>query len=187
MTDLNINTIEEFIKLGKDNPGKIRVGHLGPGSGGYAALKQFEKSVGDIKYLDIPFDGDGPTAMALAGGHIEAAFISSSSTVDFVEMGKIKLLAATTSMRLAELPELPTLQELGYQVQVNNMQGYIAPAGVPRDRINILHDALKAALEDPSLIAMLKKMHIIVLYRDGDTFKKLTEAEIKGIKKVANE
>ena len=99
--------------------------------------------------IHVPYKGQAPAQMALMAGEVEAMFDIPNSAPNF-EAGKIKPLAITAPKRVARLPNIPTMGEAGYPLDVNYWMGIFVPAGTPPAIVNKVNEAIRAAAADPA-------------------------------------
>ena len=108
---------------------------------------------------------------AVLGGHATVATLSTGAVTPQVKGGKLRVLANSGAKRLAAFPDIPTMKELGYDVDVYLWTGLFAPKDVPPHVLKILRDAARKAVEDPEFMAASEKMHMPPAYQDADEFK----------------
>ncbi|HKW37599.1 MAG TPA: tripartite tricarboxylate transporter substrate binding protein [Burkholderiales bacterium] len=176
------NSIAELIALAKKSPGKINYGSAGVGSYPHLDMEKFERAAG-IQLTHVPYkDGAGKMVPSLISGETQVAFINLSSTLPHVRAGRIKALATTAPQRLAELPDVPTMAELGYAgIGTNAWQGMFAPAATPKAIVDKLHDAVAAALSGPGMKEDLaKKMLTVTVSPSSREFSDLVRRETQG-------
>src|SRR5262249_17920221 len=107
--------------------------------------------------VHVPFKGNAEVMNALLGGHVKAHFGLAASSLQHVRAGKLRVLSVTTERRLPELPDVPTIAELGYPgYEISSWQGALAPAGTPRDIIDKLNAEMVALLNEPEVRARIK-------------------------------
>jgi tripartite-type tricarboxylate transporter receptor subunit TctC len=163
-------TFKEFIDYAKANPGKIRYSTAGPGTPQHLVMERLALKE-KIKWTHIPFQGGGPAITALLGGHVEA----SSQTTEWkphVESGRLRLLAVYGEKRMADFPNVPTLQELGYDIAAASLISIAGPKGLSPQIVETLHGAFKKAMEDPDFIKVSKQVDQPPLYRGPDDLAK---------------
>jgi tripartite-type tricarboxylate transporter receptor subunit TctC len=156
--------VDEFISYARANPGALKVGHSGTGllwhlAAGTLALEA------DIDLVYVPFDGAAPAQAALIGGHIDAITVSGAEVSAQVRAGELQILAMMGESRLEIFPDVPTLRELGIDVNINTFRGLGGPRDIPADRVAILHDAFKKMMEEPEFISTLENMGLGIDYR----------------------
>jgi tripartite-type tricarboxylate transporter receptor subunit TctC len=176
------NTLPELIALAKKNPGKINYGSAGIGSYPHLDMEKFERAAG-IELTHVPYkDGAGKMVPSLLGNEIQVAFINLSSTLPHVRAGRIKALATTAPQRLPELPDVPTMAELGYAgIGTNAWQGMFAPAATPKPIVDKLYSGVVAALSKPDMKENLgKQMMTVELSKSPQEFTELVKKETQG-------
>ena len=138
-----------------------------------------------VKFTHVPFKGAAPTITALLGGHVDAAIVELPSFVPFVEGKKFRILAVGSSKRFPAIPDVPTTREQGVDIDlVGAWYVWMAPKGVPKDRIKILHDAFKAAMESKEYRAFYEKEGGDVRYMGPDALPAFIEQQDKALKKI---
>lgn len=145
-TDSRWKNLGEIVDYAKANPGKLRVGNAGYGSISHMVAIGMEHAA-KVKFIHIPYKGSMPNVTALMGGHIDASVSWITDTLDYVKGGKLKALGVTAQERSKFVPEAQTFKELGFNVEMVTFYSWIAPKGVPKERINILANAFKKAVE----------------------------------------
>ncbi len=175
--DAPYNTVAEFVDYAKKNPGKVRFSNSGIGGNWHVLAAAFAAKAG-IDVIHVPFDGGGPSAVALAGKHVEATTCSAQEVEVQVKAGKIKILCIFSPKRNPAFPDVPTSAEAGYPEPVLTIfRGFGVPKGTPPDIIKILDDAFKKALDDPEVTKFMNAQHFDKDYRTGADFIKLIERE----------
>jgi len=147
----------EFIALLKAHPGTYSYASSGTGSIAHMDGELF-KGVTGTDMVHVPYRGSGPALNDTVAGQVAAQFDNLSSSLAFIQSGKLRALAVTAKERAPELPNIPTYAEAGLG-ELNSMAwfGLVAPAGTPPDVIKRLNEATVAALRDPDTSARLKK------------------------------
>jgi tripartite-type tricarboxylate transporter receptor subunit TctC len=157
------NTMKEMVADAKANPGQISVGAtLGSTSHFFPAL--VEKAAG-IKFKYVSYDGLAQRMNSILGGHIDLTD-GNLTQKGKVDAGQLKFLAIGTEKRSAELPNVPTLKELGYNVVFSVSRGLLAPKGTPNDILSKLEAACGQAAKDPAFVESMKKQGTDVPYLD---------------------
>jgi tripartite-type tricarboxylate transporter receptor subunit TctC len=152
--DFPSNSLKEMVTYVKARPGKVNYAAAGISTLNTLEMEQFEHVAG-LKMIQVPYKGGaGPAVVDLMGGHVDVMCVTYSSALPFVKAGKLKGLAVTTKERLPDLPEVPTVVELGYPDSVSSSwQGLFAVAGTPQPIVTKLHDAVVKALADTTVRA----------------------------------
>jgi len=108
--------------------------------------------------------------VALRGGHVDVTVAAPNEIQALEEALRIRSLAVVGSERSPMLPNVPTLAKLGYDVGLVNQKGFVAPAGTPKERIGLLHDALKKAFDHPDFVARSERLKIERSYLNPENF-----------------
>ncbi len=157
------STLKDMIADAKARPGQISVGAtLGSTSHFFPAL--VEKAAG-IKFKYISYDGLAQRMNSILGGHIDLTD-GNLTQKGKVDAGQLKFLASATEKRMEELPNVPTLRELGYDVVFSVSRGLLAPKGTPNDILTKLDSACGQASQDPAFAASMKSQGTDVHYLD---------------------
>lgn len=157
------NTMQEMVADAKAHPGQISVGAtLGSTSHFFPAL--VEKAAG-IKFKYVSYDGLAQRMNSILGGHIDLTD-GNLTQKGKVDAGQLKFLAIATEKRSPEMPNVPTLKELGYNVVYSVSRGLIAPKGTPNDILSKLEGACAQAAKDPAFVESMKKQGTNVPYLD---------------------
>jgi tripartite-type tricarboxylate transporter receptor subunit TctC len=151
------NTLAEFIKLAKDNPGKYTYGSSGIGGAGHLA-GELLKMMAKVDLVHVPFKGGGPAMQAMLGGQIHSYFATPVAAGPHVKAGKVKALATTGAKRDPFMADVPTVAESGYQgYQATNWYGYYAPAKTPKDILERLNREIVKALNSAEVKELFAK------------------------------
>ena len=160
-------TMKEMVDDAKAHPGQFSVGAtLGSTSHFFPAL--VEKAAG-IKFKYISYDGLAQRMNAILGGHIDLTD-GNLTQKGKVDAGQLKFLAIGTEKRSPELPNVPTLKELGYNVVYSVSRGLVAPKGTPADILSKLEGACGQAAKDPAFAESMRKQGTDVRYLDRKAY-----------------
>jgi tripartite-type tricarboxylate transporter receptor subunit TctC len=160
----------EFVAEAKANPGKFRVGSPGEGTSSHLNLEEFMHVAG-IKTTHVPYRGWGESSPALLGGHIEALVAQPGEVKPMVDGKRMRALVVFQISRHPAFPDAPTAKELGWNVANGVWFLLMAPRGTPAPVIQYVHDAAKAAMEDPAFTAAMELRGVDVDYRPGDQLR----------------
>jgi tripartite-type tricarboxylate transporter receptor subunit TctC len=153
------DTFQELVKYAKDNPGKLKYG-APPGIYTQFAAEFFKIKTGtDI--LFVPYKGGAPAITDLLGGHIDMLFNNKSTLLPHFKDGRLKALAVTSGARWPELPQTPTMNEvgiLGFPSEV--LFGLLAPAGTPVTIIQQLNHAINEGLRSAEVRTNLEAIGV---------------------------
>ncbi len=144
----NINSIADVITAAKARPGKLTMASAGAGTTNHFAIELFAH-MANVKLLHVPYKGSGPALSELLGGQVETMIDQLAASIGYVRDGRLKVLAVTTQQRAAALPNIPTLEELGYKgYQAATLLGLLAPAGTPRPVVGKLNAAVRKIMDN---------------------------------------
>ena len=169
-TESEYKTIEALVEDAKKNPGKLRVGSPGEGTSSHLNLEEFMRHTG-TKVIHVPFQGWGQSSPALLGGHIEAVVAQPGELRGAVDGKRMRVLVNFRPQRLSNFADVPTAKERGWDVANGVWYLFAAPKGTPPAVIKVIHDAAKAAIEDPKFAADMANRGIDVDYRSGSQFR----------------
>ena len=123
-------TLADFIDDAKKNPGKFTYGSSGNYGTMHVPMEMFAGATG-VKLVHVPYTGAGPAIVGLLGGQVDALATGPASIVQHVKGGKVRVLAHWGDVRLVALPEVPSLKELGTNVEYAQWSGLFVPAATP--------------------------------------------------------
>jgi tripartite-type tricarboxylate transporter receptor subunit TctC len=153
---LPVHNVKEFIEYSKAQPAGLDYATSGPGTSTHLAAEMFKTMTG-AKLVHVPFKGNAEVLNALLGGHVKVHFALTASSLQHVRSGALRVLAVTTENRLPDLPDVPTVAELGYPgYEISSWQGVFAPAGTPKNIIDRLNGEIVAMLRTPEVQARIK-------------------------------
>ena len=152
---LPVKNLTELIALAKKEPGKLTFGSSGIGGAHHLSGEMF-REIAKMDIVHVPYKGGAPASTDLMAGHLSMMFEMGYAALPAIKGGKIRPLAVTSTKRLALLPEVPTMAELGItDFESYNWQGIIAPAGTPAAIIAKLNAALNEILLDPDVLKQI--------------------------------
>ena len=160
-------TVHEFVNAAKANPGKFRVGSPGEGTGSHLSLEQLAAAAG-FKVTHVPFSGWGESSPALLGGHVEAVVAQPGEVKPLVEGKKLRTLVVFQQKRHEVFPSTPTAKELGWDAGLGTWFVLTAPKGTPPAVVQYLHDAAKAAMDEPTFVNLMKTRAVDIDYKNGE-------------------
>jgi tripartite-type tricarboxylate transporter receptor subunit TctC len=144
-------TVSELVALARAKPGSLTFASSGAGSSTHLSAELF-KSMAGVDILHVPYKGSSQAITDLMGGQVTMLFDNAPSSIPFVEQGKLRALAVTSTKRLPNLPDVPTLDEAGVKgYESLSWSGIMAPAGTPKRVIDKLNAAIEKILRDPDV------------------------------------
>ena len=177
--DFPANTVGELIAYVKANQGKVAFASPGSSTLNRLEMEVFKKDAG-LDMVHVPYKGGaGPAVTDILGGHVDLMFTTLSSAMGFVLEKKVKALAVTTRERMPDLPDIPTMYELGWKNLVtSSWQGVLVPTGTPRPIVEKLHAAIVKVLADPEIQARMRKGGALAISsKSPEDFKTYMDAE----------
>ncbi|HWK70298.1 MAG TPA: tripartite tricarboxylate transporter substrate binding protein [Burkholderiaceae bacterium] len=180
-------TAKEFVEAARKEPGKINYGSSGIYGSMHVPMAMLENAAG-IKLTHVPYTGAGPAVAALLGGQVQAISSGPSSIVQHIKAGKLRALAHWGDKPLATLPDVPSLQSLGYDAKFVQWSGIFVPAGVPDEVIKTLRASAKQVANDPAIQAKVLAAGSPIEYMDAPEFQKYWDADdatlVKAVKAI---
>ncbi|MEA2819750.1 MAG: hypothetical protein QOJ86_1754 [Bradyrhizobium sp.] len=187
--DFPANSVAELITHVKANQGKVTFATPGSSTLNRLEMEVFRKEAG-LDMVHVPYKGGaGPAVQDILGGHVDIMFTTIASAIAFVKDSKVKALAVTTRQRMTELPDVPTMHELGWQNLVtSSWQGVLVPSGTPRAIVEKLHAAIVKVLAEPAIQARMRNAGVIaVASKTPEEFRAYMDAETAKWTKVIEE
>ena len=143
-------TLKEMLDYARKNPGKLNYGAVS-GSASHLATALFMSEAG-IQMTFIPYKGAAPATTDLLSGQIDVSFLSTPGAVPHIKAGKLRGLAVTSTKRVEQVGDLPTVAESGVPGYESSVwYGLVAPAGTPKEIIARLHREVVAIMQEPAI------------------------------------
>lgn len=175
---------KSFIAHVRANPSKVSIGHSGNGTTNHIAILQLQDALG-LRFNIVPYKGSGPMLIDLIGGQLDSGVDQTSSSLAHIKADKLRALAVGTRTRIADLPNVSTLQEEGVKdFEASTPSGLLAPAKTPPDVIRTLNTALNKALAEPAIKQKLADLGSQVVPMSPEQFEKFLRDEEVGLKKL---
>jgi tripartite-type tricarboxylate transporter receptor subunit TctC len=144
---IGVSSVAELVKLAKEKPG-MSFATSGAGSQQHIAAEWFASLAG-VQLTHVPYKGGGQAITDFVGGQVPLASLGSSPLIPHYKAGKVKLLAQSMTTRAPALPDVPTYQEAGYKINIEQWLGVFVPAGTPREIVTRLNAEIVRALAEP--------------------------------------
>ncbi len=155
-------SVADLVAFAKANPEKVNFSTSGVATTPAIAVSQLNSLAG-TKITQIPYKGTGPAAAAVASGDVQASFVFYPSAKGLIDGGQLRVLAVTSPQRLKNLPNVPTMQELGFKdFQHTGFVGLSAPKGTPPEAIAKLNKALNDSLQSPAVRDRLEPLGMTI-------------------------
>ena len=177
---------QEFLAEIKKNPEKYSYGTPGTGSIGHLMMEMFMLETG-TKMLHVPYRGSGPAINDAVAGQIPLLFDNFPSTLPFVKEKRLTALVVAAPQRLAVLPDVPTLAEVGAP-GVNRMAyyGIVGPKNLPKDIVTKVNAAVHKVLQDPAVRKRIEDTGSLIVAGTPEKFAQEIKAEYTAYKAVVD-
>jgi tripartite-type tricarboxylate transporter receptor subunit TctC len=167
---LGVKTLEEFIALAKAKPQTLTFGGTAVGTTGHLAAQLFNRRAG-TNLVIAPYPSTAQATADLMTGRISVAFSSAANVLQLIEEGKLTALAVAQPQRAALVPQVPSIDEAGLPgVHATIWIGMLAPAGTPRAIIDVLSNAINAALKSDDVAHQLRQQGMELLGGSPEDF-----------------
>ena len=138
--DSPYKTVKDLVAAARANPKSINIGITFPGGTAHSLMYRLEQLTG-AKFNTVSFKSGTDAVAAVLGGHVHATAENLGEIMPHVEGKKLRLLAIPAMKRMPQVPNVPTLKELGYDIHSGAFRGFVAPAGIPKDAVTVLETA----------------------------------------------
>jgi tripartite-type tricarboxylate transporter receptor subunit TctC len=173
-------TLKEFLDEAKNRPGQLSYSSSGVYGSTHLPGEMFTQAAG-IQMRHVPFTGGGPAINALMGGHVDMHIQNVPGSIAHLRSGKLRPLALTAAKRSAALPDVPTMKQLGVDVDYGVWHGVFVPAKTPPEVLKVIRDAVRQVVADPDFTGALQKMTSSVAYLDMPEFQKFVAADTRAM------
>ncbi|WP_343719534.1 tripartite tricarboxylate transporter substrate binding protein [Achromobacter dolens] len=171
------NSLPDFIKAARANPGRYTYASYGPGSLAQMAAELLKKDA-KIDIVHVPYKGGAPAIVDVMGGQVDVYFANAASSLNYVSTGKLKALAVSSAARMPDLPNVPTVSEGGVNAfDVVEWNGFFLPAGADPQVVAKLQDLVQKALARPETRDKLAKLGLTPVGSSAADFSKFVDAE----------
>lgn len=150
-------TTAELITYLKSQPSKVSYASGGNGSPAHVAGELFKLMAG-VDMTHVPYKGAAPALQDVAAGHVALMFAAAPPALPLVKGGKLRALAVTSDTRMAQMPDLPTLAEVGIAFDVRDWQGLVVPLGTPAPIVSKLNADVRKILDSPDVQARITSL-----------------------------
>jgi len=171
-------SVQEFVADAKSRPNKITYSSSGIYGALHMPFVMLEHAIG-ASLWHVPYNGGGPAVQALLGSQVDATVGGPAVMIGQVKAKRLRPLANFGDKRLASMPDVPTLKEVGINAEYFIWSGLMAPAGTPPAIIQTLRDAVRQAVQDPDFKNAMAKVETPVSYLDAPEFQKFWDADAK--------
>jgi tripartite-type tricarboxylate transporter receptor subunit TctC len=174
-TDSPAHSVMDLLALVGSNPGKLSYASQGNGSTSHLTMELFLSRTG-VKLVHVPYRGAAPAANDLAGGHVDTMFCDLGTILPLHQGGRVRIIAVATASRLAQIPDVPTIDESGVKgFASTTFYALMAPPKTPLEVRDKLNKAIVAAMQSPEAEAKLKTIFVgasqLGVHETGDFIK----------------
>lgn len=166
----DFRTFSDVMSAARARPGFLSYGTTGLGGLYHAVFLLLERQSG-TEFLHVPYTGGGPALLAATKGEVDLSIWISNEMRGLVESGDLRVLAVASRERDAGYPDVPTLVEMGFNVDIENMKGWVAPAGTSDSIVAYHHDRFREALSSQIWRDFLDRTRSSDGYADGRAFQ----------------
>jgi tripartite-type tricarboxylate transporter receptor subunit TctC len=180
-------SFQDLVSYGKAHPDKVNFASAGVG-GAYHLAGELLSEATKVPMVHVPYKGGGPATTDLLGGQVSFMFDMAPAVVPHIKEHKMRALAVANDKRLPQLPNVPTLDELGLKnMSMSNWFGLVAPAKTPPAIIAKLNAAANQALKDPDIIKAIQEPGNIIGGGTPEQFQSFVNSETARWSKVVKE
>jgi tripartite-type tricarboxylate transporter receptor subunit TctC len=176
-------SLKELIADAKKKPGQLSYSSSGVYGSTHVPAEMFTQAAG-IQMRHVPFAGGGPATNALLGGHVDIHIQNVPGSMAHIRSGKLRPLAVTSAKRADALPEVPTMKELGVDIDYGVWHGVFVAAKTPPEVVKVIRDAVRMAVADPDFVGALQKISAAVAYLDMPEFERFVADETRAMATV---
>ncbi|MGH7893954.1 MAG: tripartite tricarboxylate transporter substrate binding protein [Candidatus Binatia bacterium] len=186
-------SVKDLLEDAKRRPGEIIFSSSGIYGASHVPMEWLLQAAGNLKMRHLPTAGGGPAMTAVLGNHAHLWCSPPGVASPHIKSGKVRPLAVTSATRHAYFPDVPTLKELGLDVEYYLWIGLFAPKATPPAALKALREGIKQAVDDPAFKSAMEKIQVPIAYKDADEFRTFGDTDaarlaevIKRIGKVEN-
>jgi len=173
-------TVADVVVAAKKEPGKLAIAIGGPpGTTQHLSAELFRYRAG-LQVINVPYKGSGPAMQDLMGGQINLLFDSVASALPQIKAGAIRPIAVATAQRMPQLPDVPTIAELGYPgFEAVSWGGLMVPKGTPAAVIERIGADTRKVVEDPTVREQMLARGLLPDARNAQDWSAFIDAEIR--------
>lgn len=168
----------------KKRPGEYTFSSSGLYGASHVPMAWFLQAAGGLQMKHLPTPGGGPAMTAVLGNHAQMWISPTGVAAPHIRAGKVRGLATLSVTRHPRFPDIPTLKELGYDIEYYFWVGLFAPKDVPGQVLRVLGDAVRRAAQDPEFKSAMDKVQTEVAYLDAAEFKQFWDREARTVAAV---
>ncbi len=177
-------SVKELLEEVKRRPGEIVFSSSGVYGASHVPMEMLLQAAGGLKMRHLPTAGGGPATTAVLGGHAQLWCSPPGVASAHIKSGKLRPLAVTGATRHPHFPDIPTLKELGYDVEYYLWIGLFAPKNTPGSAMKALREAVRQAVDAPPFRSAMEKIQTPIAYQDADEFRAWGDADAARLAEV---
>ena len=170
-------TVKDVLDEIRAKPNELTFTSSGLYGASHVPMEMLLSAAGGLKMRHLITTGGAPATTAVLGGHAAMWASPPALALPHVKAGKLRMLATWGATRLAAYPDVPTLKELGYDLEYYLWTGLFAPRGTPPSAIKLLREATRQAVQDPEFRSAMEKAQTPIAYQDADEFRAWWDAD----------
>ncbi len=174
--------VQELVAQSKQNPDKS---NYGASSASFQLVTELFNTRTGSKFAHIPYKGSNDAITALISGDVTMTLVDAGAASAVLQGGRVKALAVTSAERLKDMPNVPTLSELGVDLKVSFWSGLLAPAGTPAPVVRRLQEEIARVMAMPDVKARFAAMSVVPASSTPEEFAKVIATEIPLWKQLA--
>jgi tripartite-type tricarboxylate transporter receptor subunit TctC len=175
--DLPWRSVKDLLEDARRRPGDITYSSSGIYGASHVPTEMLLHAAGGLRMRHLPTTGGGPATTAVLGGHAALWLSTTGPAAPHIKSGKFRALAVTSAARHPSYPDVPTLKELGYDVEYYLWVGIFAPKATPATAVKALREAVKQAVDDPAFKSAMEKIQVPIAYQDAEEFRAWWDAD----------
>jgi tripartite-type tricarboxylate transporter receptor subunit TctC len=170
-------TLRDVLDEMRAKPNELTFTSSGLYGASHVPMEMLLSAAGGLKMRHLITTGGAPATTAVLGGHAAMWASPPALALPHVKAGKLRMLATWGATRLAAYPDVPTLKELGYDLEYFLWTGLFAPRGTPPGAVKLLREATRQAVLDPDFRSAMEKAQTPIAYQDADEFRAWWDAD----------
>ncbi len=174
-----VHSVKDYVEFAKSHPNEVTYASAGSGSSTHLSAELFAMTAG-VKMIHVPYRGSAPAVTDLLSGQVKSMFDNLPSALPHIKANKLRALAVTSPERAPQLPDVPTMQELGFPgFEAYSWTGFMVPTGTPKEVIDKLATLTAGILKKPAVEARLLEVGVSPRPLDTTNFDAFVRSEIK--------
>ena len=172
------DSLKSYLDTATKNPGKLTFASYGIGSPVHI-IGELVKQKANIDAVHVPYKGGAPALVDVMAGLVDTYFANAASAMPYIKGDKLNALATTAAKRSKDLPDVPTMQEQGIDMDISEWNGIFAPAGIPEEVVNKLSEAITKTMANQEVIEQLNNLGMEVQNTSPEQFKDFIAIELE--------